>query len=138
MSQLQKSVGYFPGPNNLTPRLLMDPKVFSSGKVTSESTAGQLGQNVYLTGPQFVNADLSVSKIFPIHEILKLQFQAEILNLFNHPAWSVVDGYSGGTNNPAQYVTLTNNPVVPGSQTNPEGLQSGGSRDIQFRLQLIF
>jgi len=136
--QLQKSVGYYPGPNNLTPRLLMDPKVFSSGQVTSESTPGQLGQSIYLTGPQFVNTDLSISKDFPIHESLKLQFQAEILNLFNHPAWSVVDGYSGGTNNPAQYVTLTNNPVVPGSQTNPEGLQSGGSRDIQFRLQLVF
>ncbi len=136
--QLQKSVGYYPGPNNLTPRLLMDPTVFSSGKVTSEATAGQLGQTVYLTGPQFINADLSVSKIFPIYERIKLEFQAEILNLFNHPDWSVVDGYSGGTNNPAQYITLTNNPVVPGSQTNPAGLNSNGPRDIQFRLQILF
>jgi hypothetical protein len=116
----------------------MDPTIFTNGKVTSEATAGQLGQNIYLTGPQFVNTDLSVSKSFPIREGIKFQFQAEILNLFNHPAWSVVDSYSSGTNNPAQYATLTNNPVVPGTQTNPEGLNSNGSRDIQFRLQIIF
>lgn len=138
VKQLQKSVGYYPGPNNVTPRLLMDPAVFTSGKVTSPTTPGQLGQSVYLSGPQYVNTDLSVSKSFPVFESLKLNFQVEILNLFNHPSWSVVDGYSGGTNNPAQYITLTNSPVVPGSQTNPEGLNSGGSRDIQFRLQLAF
>ncbi len=136
--QLQKSVGYYPGPSPTVPRLMMDPAVFASGKVTSEATAGQLGQTVFLTGPQYVNADLSISKDFPIYERLKLQFQTEILNLFNHPAWAVVDSYSAGSNNPAQYITLTNNPVAPGQQTNPAGLNSGGSRDIQFRLQLVF
>lgn len=136
--QLQKSVGYYPGPDAATPRLLMNPAVFTSGKVLPETTPGQLGQFIYLTGPQYINTDFAVTKVFPIFEQLKLNIQAELLNVFNHPAWSVVDGYSGGTNNPAQYVNVQNNPAVPGVQTNPEGLGSGGARDLQFRAQLQF
>ncbi|HEX3985388.1 MAG TPA: carboxypeptidase-like regulatory domain-containing protein [Acidobacteriaceae bacterium] len=138
VSQLQKKVGYYPGPNTSTPRLLMDPSVFSSGKVLPEMVPGQLGQLVFLHGPQFINTDFAVTKVFPIYELLSLNIQAEMLNLFNHPAWSVVDGYSAGTNNPAQYVNVAATPVAAGAQTNPEGLGSGGARDIQFRVQLQF
>lgn len=139
-SQLQKQVGYYPGPagDTTNPILLMNPKVFTSGEVKSESTPGQLGQFIYLTGPQLVNDDLAVTKVFPLYRKLALNFQAEMLNVFNHPAWSFVDGYSGGTNNPAQYVNVQNSPEAPGTQTNPEGLNSGGARDIQFRVQLAF
>lgn len=138
VSQLQKKVGYYPGPNSSTPRLLMDPSVFSSGAVVPETTPGQLGQLVFLHGPQFVNTDFAVTKVFPIFEQLNLNIQAEMLNLFNHPAWSIIDGYSYNTNNPAQYVNVAATPVATGTQTNPEGLGSGGSRDIQFRVQLQF
>jgi Carboxypeptidase regulatory-like domain len=141
--QLQKKVGYYPGPNANTPRLLMDPSVFASGppasgQVGPETTPGQLGQFVFLHGPQIINTDFSVTKDFPIFEQLHMNIQAIMLNLFNHPQWAVVDGYSGGTNNPAQYVGVQNNPAVPATETNPEGLGSGGSRDIQFRVQLQF
>jgi hypothetical protein len=146
--QLQKKVGYYPntGPSaGSIPRLLMDPSVFSqngqppaSGQVGPETTPGQLGRFVFLHGPQIINTDFSVTKDFPIFEQLHMNIQAIMLNLFNHPQWSVVDGYSGGTNNPAQYVSVQNNPAVPATQTNPEGLGSGGSRDIQFRVQLLF
>ncbi len=138
VKQLQKDVGYYAGPNSSTPRLLMNPAVFNNGEVTAEATPGKLGQFIYLTGPQFINTDFAVTKVFPIFEHLKLNMQAEMLNLFNHPDWAVVDGYSYGTNNPAQYVNLQNYPTVPGTQTDPEGLGSGGSRDIQFRAQLVF
>ncbi|MGA7886837.1 MAG: TonB-dependent receptor [Acidobacteriaceae bacterium] len=140
VKQLQKAVGYYPGPDAYTPRLLMNPKVFGSGtgQVAPEETPGQLGQFVYLHGPQIINTDFAVTKDFPIVENLHLDIQAEMLNVFNHPQWAVVDGYSGGTNNPAQYVNVQNSPAVPGAQTNPEGLGSGGSRDIQFRVQLQF
>lgn len=143
--QLQKKVGYYPGPNSNTPRLLMDPSVFApsgqavgSGQVGPETTPGQLGQFVFLHGPQVINTDFSVTKDFPIFEQLKMNITAIMLNLFNHPQWAVVDGYSGGSNNPAQYVNVQNNPAVPATQTNPELLGSGGSRDIQFRVQLEF
>jgi hypothetical protein len=137
--QLQKSVGYYPQAGNSSePMDLMNPAVFTNGSVVQESTPGQLGQFVYLHGPQFINTDFAVTKVFPIFEHLKLDMQAEMLNLWNHPDWSIIDGYSGNTNNPAQYVTVTNNPAAPGTQTNPEGLGSLGARDIQFRAQLIF
>jgi hypothetical protein len=138
VSQLQKKVGYYPGPNTSTPLLLMDPSVFVKGEVTPETTPGQLGQLVFLHGPQFINTDFAVTKVFPLFEQLSLNIQAEMLNLFNHPAWSVNDGYSGGTNNPAQYVNVAATPVAAGAQTNPEGLGSNGARDIQFRVQLLF
>lgn len=138
VKQLQKQVGYYPGPNSSTPRLLMNQDVFTSGKVLPETTPGQLGQYVFLTGPQYINTDFAVTKLFPLFEELKLNIQAEMLNVFNHPAWSVVDGYSGNTNNPAQYVNVQNNPAAPGIQTNPEGLGSNGARDLQFRVQLQF
>jgi hypothetical protein len=141
VNQLQKKVGYYPGPNSNTPRLLMDPSVFGtgSGQVGPETTAGQLGQFVFLHGPQIINTDFAVTKAFPIFEQLKMNVQAIMLNLFNHPQWAVVDGYSGGSsNNPAQYVGVQNNPAVPGTQTNPEYLGSNGARDIQFRVQLVF
>lgn len=138
--QLQKAVGYYPGPSVYEPKLLMNPNVFGSGsgQVAPEETPGQLGQFVYLTGPQYINTDFAVTKVFPIVENLHLDIQAEMLNVFNHPDWNFIDGYSGNTNNPAQYVTVTNNPATPGSETNPEGLASGGSRDIQFRAQFVF
>ncbi|HEY1499284.1 MAG TPA: carboxypeptidase-like regulatory domain-containing protein [Acidobacteriaceae bacterium] len=138
VKQLQKAVGYYPGPNPSTPRLLMNPAIFANGQVLPETTPGKLGQFIYLTGPQYINTDFAVTKLFPLFEDLKLNIQAELLNVFNHPAWAVVDGYSGGTNNPAQYVNVQSNPAVPGTQSNPEGLSSGGARDLQFRVQLQF
>jgi len=45
---------------------------------------------------------------------------------------------SSNTNNPAQYVNVTNSPAAPGTQTDPAYLNSGGARDIQFRVQLVF
>lgn len=139
VKQLQKAVGFYPNPSNPNePMLLMNPRVFTSGEVAPEETPGQLGQFVYLHGPQVFNTDFAVTKQFPIHESLEFNIQAEMLNVFNTPQWAVVDGFSAGSNNPAQYVTVTNNPAAPGTQTNPEGLSSGGSRDIQFRVQLVF
>jgi hypothetical protein len=140
VKQLQKAVGYYPGPSVYTPKLLMNPNVFTNGQVTPEETPGQLGQFVYLTGPQFVNTDFAVTKQFPLVERLRLSIQAELLNFFNHPNWDIEDSSSlyEGANNPVQYVTVTNAPAAPGTTTNNEGLSSGGSRDIQFRVQLQF
>jgi len=138
VKQLQKNVGYYPTGNSAVPMLLMNPKVFASGEVAPEETPGQLGQFVYLHGPQFFDTDFAVTKLFPIAESLTLNIQAEMLNAFNHPNWNYVDGSSYGTNNPAQYVNVTNSPAAPGTQIDPNYLNSGGARDIQFRVQLQF
>lgn len=141
VKQLQKDVGYYPSPSTpSTPMLLMNPKVFTSDEVTPEETPGELGQFVYLHGPQYFDTDFAVTKLFPIAESVQLDIQAEMLNAFNHPDWNYEDSNSlyEGADNPAQYVTVTNNPAAPGSQINPEGTSSSGARDIQFRVQLVF
>jgi hypothetical protein len=142
--QLQRAVGYYKGPNTSTPMLMMNPNVFNgtsspvSGTVGAEATPGVLGQFIYLHGPQLVSTDFAVTKVFPLFERVTLNMQAEMLNVFNHPEWAIIDGYSGNTNNPAQYVTVSNSPAATGTQTNPEGLNSNGARDIQFRAQIVF
>jgi hypothetical protein len=47
-------------------------------------TLGDLGRNT-LFGPQFVNLDLSLSKVTRIRENMNVEFRAEAFNIFNHP-----------------------------------------------------
>jgi hypothetical protein len=56
---------------------------------------------------------------------------AEFLNAFNHTNWNVVNGFAGGTNNPAKYANVT-------SSTFPALSDPYNPRNIQFRLQLAF
>jgi hypothetical protein len=46
-------------------------------------TYGNVTRN-FLTGPRFINADLSFFRIFPIYREQQLQFRAELFNAFNH------------------------------------------------------
>jgi Carboxypeptidase regulatory-like domain/TonB dependent receptor len=46
-------------------------------------TFGDSGRNTLL-GPKWFDSDLSVIKNFPIREQMRMQFRAEIYNLFNH------------------------------------------------------
>ncbi len=47
-------------------------------------TVGNTSRN-FLNGPSLVNVDSSLFKEFQVHEHGKLQFRAELFNLFNHP-----------------------------------------------------
>ncbi len=47
-------------------------------------TVGTTGRNL-LYGPSLVNVDMSLFKEFNVHEHGKVQFRAELFNLFNHP-----------------------------------------------------
>ncbi len=44
-----------------------------------------------LTGPKYVDADMSVAKRFKITESAGLTFQASYFNLFNHPNFAIPD-----------------------------------------------
>ena len=92
---------------------------------------GQLGQLVYLVGPKFVNTDISLVKSIPIKEQIRFNIYAEFLNAFNHTNWNVIDGFAGGTNNPAEYANIS-------SSTFPALSAPYSPRNIQFRLQLTF
>ena len=134
-SQLQNNVGVFSGPTQGEPVVFLNPKLFANNAqpILPETTPGQLGQFIFLTGPMYVNTDISLLKAIPIHERLKFNIYAEFLNAFNHQNWNVTDGFSGGTNNPAQYVNALSLSST-GTGANP----ANSPRSIQFRLQLAF
>jgi hypothetical protein len=137
VSQLQSKIGLYPGPNPSEPVVLLPPDLLASDGsanrnfISPVTTPGELGRFVYLKGPRFVNTDISIVKSIPIKERVKFNIYAEFLNAFNHPNWAVIDSFSGGVNNPAQYANVT-------STTFPRLSLANDPRNIQFRMQLVF
>jgi hypothetical protein len=95
-------------------------------------------------GPSFSNVDFSVTKDFKIKERLTAEFRAEFFNIFNwvnfvNP-WGGPGG-GGGSLNPTRasngaglfFVGST-----PDQASSNPVLGSGGARDIQLGLKLIF
>ena len=88
---------------------------------------GNLGRNT-ITGPNFKNVDFSVLKNTRITEAVRLQFRAEVFDIFNHANF-------GQPGRVAQ-VGSTSFGVITSTRF-PTG-DSGSSRQIQFALKLIF
>ena len=51
-------------------------------------TFGTAGRNI-VTGPPKVNADIALSRVFPVGETRKLQFRGEFFDLANHPNYGM-------------------------------------------------
>ena len=96
--------------------------------------AGQDGterRNQYY-GPGLVNFDLSAQKNFPLlTERFKLQFRADLFNLFNHTNFA--NPTSTYTSSSFGKITST-----VGSATSGGGYAIGGARLAQFSLRLSF
>jgi len=86
---------------------------------------GSLGRNT-ITGPGFSNTDFSVLKNTRITESLRVQFRAELFDIFNHANF----GQPGATAGTPQFGVIN-------STRFPTG-DSGSSRQLQFALKLIF
>jgi len=90
-------------------------------------TLGNTGRNT-LRGPGFFDTDFSLSKDTQINEQFRLQFRAEIFNIFNHENFgnpvNNVFSASGAYNASAGTITTTNVGSTP--------------RQIQFGLKLNF
>jgi hypothetical protein len=86
---------------------------------------GNLGRNA-ITGPGFSNTDFSVTKNTRITESVRIQFRAELFDVFNHPNFG----------NPV----LTLGSAVFGQirSTRFPGGDFGSSRQAQFALKLLF
>jgi hypothetical protein len=106
---------------------------------------GTMPRNPWRDGG-FRNWDASVSKTFKFKERLSAQFRAELFNVLNHPNFVNPYGGPGGAGtpndiNPSRAGTgsglcyVLNTPDAASS--NPV-LGSGGSRDLQLGLKLIF
>lgn len=137
VNEVQSKIGLYAGPNPAEPKVFLPPSLLSNSGAANPSviapttTPGQLGQFVFLTGPMFFNTDISLVKSIPIKERVRFNIYAEFLNAFNHTNWNVIDGFAGGTNNPAEYANIN-------SSTFPALSDPYTPRNIQFRLQVTF
>ncbi len=76
---------------------LFDPKYISaSGQANQKYISpnfkpGTIGQLMWLHSPKWINTDLALTKVFPIHGDINFSLQGEFLNAFNHPQWTGMD-----------------------------------------------
>ena len=102
---------------------------------------GTLGRNA-LRGPDFAWSDFYVTKMFPLTEELKLRFDVQFFNLFNHPNFAlpsmVLAGIPGKPSTQTGFGALTYTTSPP---TGLLGVGLGGDstpRMIAFQLRLEF
>lgn len=95
---------------------------------------GNMGRNI-IRGPNYLDWDVSVIKMFKFRERISLEARAEFFDVLNHPNFAgvdgnVTDGFPTNTVGRASYTTdiAASNPVVG----------SGGARHIQFGLKVIW
>jgi len=100
-------------------------------------TLGDAGVNIF-RGPNYINVDMSVAKIWKFKERYSAQFRAEFFNLFNRtlyaPTPTSTNPASGFT---GQFGCSCSTPDTNSQNPNPV-LGSGGPRHIQFALKLSF
>jgi len=105
--------------------------------VCQNITPGTLGTNPWLYGPRVWNDDMSLTKAIPLGEKLRFSFQAEFLNVFNHPNFTTPGQppfYFGSTNvtssafGQAGLLNFTNTP------TN----NNNSARVIELRANISF
>jgi hypothetical protein len=84
-------------------------------------TYGNVGRlSPYLRAPGAVQLDMSLFKVIPIHEEMRLEFRAEVFNLLNHPQFD------------------SPNTVIGSPQAGVISAQVNTSRDIQLALKFLF
>ena len=143
-SDLQNAVGVFRSGNPWV--TLFDPKFIAangaanSAYLTPASTASVFGYRPVVYGPGWYNIDMSVNKSIPIHESIRFTFQAEFLNLTNHPTF----GFTNNNVNSNNLAILGTNFGQTVGQT-PNGFGVGGNgnffappRRIEFRANIEF
>ncbi len=99
--------------------LWLNPAAFADPAV---GTFGNCGVGRY-KGPGETNTDISLFKIFPIREVMRVEFRSEFFNAFNHANFS----------NPGSF-------FIQGAGTGFGVISStiGTPREIQFALKLYF
>jgi hypothetical protein len=102
---------------------------------------GNLGRNA-LRGPNFTWSDFYLSKWFPLAEHLKLRFDAQFFNVFNHPNFGLPSMVLAGI--PGKPATQTGFGALTYTTSPPTGLLGVGlggdstPRMIAFQMRMEF
>jgi hypothetical protein len=62
----------------------------TTGACPALGTYGNISRNAF-RGPKYFAMDAQISRIFPIHENLAMDFRLEAFNVLNHPNFSTAD-----------------------------------------------
>ncbi|MGC1491224.1 MAG: hypothetical protein WA798_07605 [Candidatus Acidiferrum sp.] len=113
----------------------------SGGDSAKNCQFGDSGRNAF-RGPDFFWSDFYITKWFPITEHVKLRFDAQFFNVFNHPNFALptntLAGIPGETSTQTGFGALTYTTAPP---TGLLGVGLGGDsspRMIAFQLRLEF
>ena len=102
---------------------------------------GNLGRNA-LRGPDFTWSDFYITKYFPIREHLKLRFDSQFFNVFNHPNFALPSNILAGI--PGNPTTQTGFGALTYTTSPPTGLLGVGlggdssPRMIAFQARVEF
>jgi hypothetical protein len=102
---------------------------------------GTLGRNA-LRGPDFAWSDFYVTKLLPLTERVKLRFDVQVFNVFNHPNFGLPNMVLAGI--PGKPTTQTGFGALTYTTSPPTGLLGVGlggdstPRMIAFQLRLEF
>jgi hypothetical protein len=107
--------------------------------VGTQVVSGNLGRNVVRAFP-LQELDFSLHRDFPFTERIRLRFQADMFNVFNHPQFGpfafTLNGATFGTTTTMANSNLGSG-TSAGSGFNPI-FSTGGPRNYQFALKLYF
>jgi hypothetical protein len=129
--QIQNNVGVYLTPNSPYAPEWINPNFKATSKILPNTNPGTIGQLLFLHGPGFFNTDISLNKVFPIHERLSLKVQAAFLNAFNHPNWAV--GTNFNDQNAPGAIVYANSTLY-----QPRTHYQGRPRIIEFRTEIDF
>jgi hypothetical protein len=102
---------------------------------------GNLGRNA-LRGPNFAWSDFYLTKSFTLTERLKLRFDTQVFNVFNHPNFALPSMVLAGI--PGKPITQTGFGALTSTTSPPTGLLGVGlggdstPRMVAFQLRLEF
>jgi hypothetical protein len=115
---------FISNPTNGAPHTVTEWFNSSAVAIPTLGTFGNAGLNA-LRGPDFKDVDFSVIRTFGLTERFKLQFRAEMFDLFNHPNFA--------NPNLAIGVGVTNFNTITSTVQG-----AGADRNVQFALKLMF
>jgi hypothetical protein len=111
------------------------------GDIPKNCQFGDLGRNA-LRGPNFAWSDFYLTKWFPLTERVKMRFDVQFFNLFNHPNFALPSMVLAGI--PGKPPTQTGFGALTSTTSPPTGLLGVGlggdstPRMIAFQLRLEF